>query len=45
MPPCTTTGAPALPAGKYTTKVIANGPPPGTPTPQPISVTLLPAQG
>ena len=45
MPPCTTTGAPALPAGNYTTKVITNGLPPGTPTPQPISVTLLPAQG
>jgi len=53
MPPCTTTGAPAftttgapaLPAGNYTTKVIANGLPPGTPTPQPISVTLLPAPG
>lgn len=45
IPPCTSTGAPALPAGHYTTKVSTYGLPSGTPAALPISVTLLPTQG
>ena len=45
VPPCTATGPPAPPAGKYTIKVITSGLPLGTSRPQPISVTLLPIRG
>ena len=40
-PPCATRGPPALPAGSYTTKIVACGLPAGTSTPRPVSVTLV----
>jgi len=41
LPPCTSTGPPSLPAGRYSTTVFIMGLPDMTEAPHPITVTLL----
>jgi len=44
-PVCGPAGAPALPAGRYATRVVLLGLPAGTSEPRPTTVTLLPPVG